>query len=377
MDGYTSGYNYKELLTKLGDSAHRYPVLVQEARKKPYTDKQMIHKFYAFPSWSSYRRYEQSLPASERNYFETIRGEQPQKPKFDLDLDKNKHKFITFQPEQLLDALVYAIIHVLAQLGVQLRLDRDLLLFESHCPEKGKWSYHLIIDNWLHRNHYEAQAFYERVIAEVPAEYRVEPYIDPKVYSAFQQFRLLGNCKHGTGRYKKFAKNWRYNGNGIVNLLDDSDQIFMHSLVTNTDHCHHLPPMEKQNRTTHEVPMGELPAELGPIIDLVPPTYQYQKTVKCFLIFVRKELGREAYCDICERSHTNDNAFVLITNGEILFFCRRNEYNRPKVLGYVEKKKKPSLRCHLIELDQERRTKVLSRKQRLHDSVDRLLTTKR
>lgn len=370
-----TGANYEQLQQRLGEQATLYPVLVQEARFKKNTE-DLVRRFLAFRSWSEYYEYEQSLREDLRNYFETIKGDQPQKPKFDLDMDKNKHEYFLFQPEQLLDNLVYAILHVLSKYGVQLRIDRDLLLFTSHAPEKGKWSYHLIIDNWMFKNNVEAKHFYKLIHAELSPEFKVENYVDPAVYSTFQQFRLLGNCKPGTRRFKQFSREWLYGGNLIRNPLEDTYQQFTHSLVSYTSYCRYLPQMVSATIGTQLDPVV-LPEgiELETIVSLVSSEhYKFDRIRNGCLLFTRVRKGVELECEVCGRTHGGDNPYVRIIDGQILFFCRRNEHNRPKLLGRMQApKKKNELRRRLKELDKDDETiRVLTNKQRLLDALSSL-----
>jgi len=371
-------HHYDELLKKLGNECHLYPVIVQEARPDRHTPTKLIRKFYAFRTWSEYWLHQQSLPPEKRNYFESIKGAAPQKPHFDLDLDRKKHKYFLFNPEQLFDALVYAIMHVLAQHSITLRLDRDLLVFTSHDQTIGKWSYHLIVDNWIHRNHEEAKQFYELVMAELPAEYKVEPYVDHMVYSSFQQFRLVGNCKPGSKRVKRFERTWHYHGNEITNPLQDDYQIFNHSLVGSTSYCRYLPEMK---RAVERREGGEqLPDDLSSIIALVPEQhFTFMKQVNNMLLFKRNQPGVELMCEICGYSHGGDNPFVMINEGQILFFCRRNRNNRPKLLGGIKKKEEESdkrnrLRRGLLKMDEEDKFcgAVPTKAQKLQDSLKRI-----
>lgn len=347
---------YDQLLERCGD---RIKATVQEARLKGNI---VVRQYGGFGSWFDFYRYQNEISPEKRNYFESVLGELPQKPHFDIDLDRKKHRF-TFRPEELIDALVYSIVQTMGLLGVALRLDQDILLFSSHGPDK--FSFHLIIDNWYHRNNLEAKEFHRRVLTSVPAQFLQESYIDPAVYSSFQQFRIIGNRKAGTTRTKQFLKEWSYNKNLIVNSLDDHKQIFLHSLIGYTPYCSPLPLLESNAPIDN---YQELPDDYAKFIDQIPNEQYSYKKVKGNMVIL--ERIRSGYCQICEREHEHENAYIVANKGEVLFYCRRNK--KAHRLGYLQPKASENVRSKMALLAEIDLPPLISKKEIKESCLDRI-----
>src|SRR5579863_4187218 len=65
-----------------------------------------------------------------------------------------------------------------------------------------KYSFHIVIDKLMHENKDEACAFYRLVYNELPQDIQNLGFLDPQVYSSFQNLRLLYCQKQNSGRIK-------------------------------------------------------------------------------------------------------------------------------------------------------------------------------
>ena len=140
---------------------------------KPFiTKKGKQGRIYAFfDSYLEYYEYAQKFNLEDRAFFEIIFGELPQKPHFDIDIDVSE--FNELYPtdnidnvaELLRESVVVSCVDVLTENNVTVDIQRDILLYSSHGPDKR--SFHIIINNKCHDGHKEAKAFYEAVMNKV------------------------------------------------------------------------------------------------------------------------------------------------------------------------------------------------------------------
>ena len=207
------------------------------------TDQQGKRSFAVFNSYLEFGKYQLNFAPEKRCFYETILGEFPQKPHFDVDINIEKNPGVN--SEEVKDKLIDAIIAVLDEYGITINIASDVIVFTSHGPNKK--SYHVIIDHYHHMNNLEARAFYEDVIAKMPAE--IVEFIDRAVYSSKQQFRVVGSQKLNSARPKSLNEKWTYHGNAVVYQYveepeDDGHKMILQleaSLVTQVSSCTALP----------------------------------------------------------------------------------------------------------------------------------------
>lgn len=207
-----------------GDSAHGLFIQRHTEGGRAFAFFPTIEQFHAM-CWAP------DTKPSGRNYFESVPGQWIQKPHFDVDVKVTNSTSVDQLPEPeparegtdgipqprvltkgngsdtslaishrashlILDDLIGAIIgYVTGVLGGSDAFDvqRDIRVYTSHGT--GKASYHVILPNHYHCNHHEARRFHALVVSRMDPRYA--KYVDPKVYSSFQQFRALGSTKHG------------------------------------------------------------------------------------------------------------------------------------------------------------------------------------
>ena len=175
----------------------------------------MIKSFSFVSRLHHLKVYQDSLPPSRRCLYEVIRGRYAQKMKFDLDIPLSEEITVPMA-EEVKDYLIDSLVKLLPKI----KLDRDVIVMTSHSEQKR--SYHIVTSS-LHCNDNEhAQQIYNACVALMPEWSRV--YVDPKVYSSMQQFRLLGSTKLGKNRPKIFNEQWNYR-----------DKVIRHKGSTNGD----------------------------------------------------------------------------------------------------------------------------------------------
>lgn len=201
-----------------------------------YTEEELITGFLAclvynnnklfalFKDNEQFLYYYNSIPVNKRCFFEIIPGNKKQKPHFDIDISDIED--LEYIGNTLISELISSINKSLPDLNIK----EDIALYSSHSSTKR--SYHLIVDNYYHNNNVEAKAFYldvEKRIAKSLTE-----FLDHMVYSTFQQFRMLGSQKEGSGRIKKQDLTFQN--------YEFTHKSFKDSLITNTDNCKYIQP---------------------------------------------------------------------------------------------------------------------------------------
>ena len=226
-----------------------------KSRSNKYKDIE-VKKFTFFDSYVSFVKYQAYTKVNRRCCFECIIGNSPQKPHFDVDIDLEKHpNFSSSDFEELKDELIYSIDQIMTEHGIELDIYRDICIYTSH--GKKKYSCHLVIDNYYHSDNKEARNFYNLVVSNMSEYYG--QFMDGAVYSSFQQFRIIGNCKYGSGRTKVFHPTWVLGGEAIEYQYPNMDSIYQDdndkfdiktflmvrsSLVSWIENCKPLPKFE-------------------------------------------------------------------------------------------------------------------------------------
>lgn len=204
------------------------------------------HLFAVFEDFIEFYNFMLDVPNNYKNFYEIILGNFNQKPHFDIDIKFNDDTFSSAVLNDLLHSILLEI--------PTLNLSKDLLIYSSHGANKR--SYHVVIDNYCHSNNKDAEGFYHKVIQNIDEKYKV--YIDSKVYSPTQQFRIVGSEKCNSNRPKVFEESFIYDDNlythqySIETTEDENFNnliLLKESLVSNTNHCQLLPSYELPKKT--------------------------------------------------------------------------------------------------------------------------------
>jgi len=281
-----------------------------------------------------------------RTFFETIIG--PQKPHFDIDIDLDKLTDSDGDKidygNKVKDQLIGAIIATLQQNNIELQLDKDLLLFSSHGP--NKLSYHVVINNYCHSSHKQAEKFFWEVVKTGNLEQYVEPgIIDKSVYKSIQQFRIEGNQKYASNRPKKLNLTWKYNNEDIEfkfkeEFYNDKHEYLNHleaGLVGYVHGCKFLPTfgtadeIDSNNTEYDEIELdkNDIKLALQRLKDFelhvngnkhCPFSY---RGIEGGMIMLQRH--RPSYCQLCRRVHDNEHPFIFIMGKckSVYFHCRR------------------------------------------------------
>lgn len=284
------------------------------------------HQFAAFPTALSFFSYNNVIDPPHRNFFESVQGDLPQKPRFDLDI-KTKDLGDLTTDRMIVNELLAAIIDYMAIHDITIRIDRDIRIYSSHGPDKK--SYHIVLISWYHRNHIEARSFYNIIINNIPEYHRI--FIDHGVYSKFQQFRLLGSTKHGADRHKTLVREWKYSGEIITWAKKSPDTEYLESLLTHVDVETSSPFPISVNENA-----GGSGDDANRVLDddslrnaltLIPNYYKYDRSNGRYHRLERIKAGE---CIVCKRAHggdgngKGDNGYLDVKNDAIYLHCFRN-----------------------------------------------------
>ncbi len=308
--------------------------------------------FTLFQDQFQFLKYEEKIAQTKRCFFETVFGQSPQKPHFDIDINliRETSPRINQEVEEMMDQLISAIISVMEGVGINLNPSSEILIFASH--GKKKKSFHIVIDHYYHTDHKEAKAFYQLVISKVSYQYR--RWIDRMVYSSLQQFRLEGSQKIGSGRIKTLQEEWKWNHSTVrykfpetpINPFHRRGMIFSASLLSYSGAGQILPPFinstnsltgtnyDSLSLSDREGIMAlEMVAKLAGV-NISNPSFPYQFMKMEGGLVVLKRI-HPSTCRICDRVHENENPYLIITGKDknVYFDCRRNEENRRLFIG--------------------------------------------
>lgn len=381
---FESGGNNKQGRKSVGlcdfhDSADRRGKLIVQ-----YTPPMINLRLFAmFGSFLDYARYANSISEENRCFYETVPGEAPQKPHFDVDM-KSEDLFNAGIGDHLIviTSLVNAINIVFAHYEIPFNLDTDLCIYSSNGPTK--YSYHVIINHKYHQDNREARAFYNLVIKEMPPE--LSQFVDHAVYSSFQQFRMLGSQKLGSGRKKIFHEQLilppvssGFIEQSPINLSDqydeeddrfeedDDDEIIINhiydgnsddeyimnniklgeSLITNISSCYPLPtfiPIQLKETKDYEDVNDITKEQATRVLQYLATNGNITISDRRFPYKIREIRGncidlirtRPSRCPQCNRTHENENPYMIVTRtNQLYMYCRRKRDAHGKDVGYL------------------------------------------
>lgn len=277
---------------------------------------QKTRYFSIFKDYIDVYSLREQLDVPQRCFFEIIYGHVSQKPYFDVDMGDIDIETATAIVNNLIDAI-----------EKELTIDRskDILVYSSNSEEKK--SYHVVVNNYCVADNLQNRQFYTNVMRHVPEDNH--KYIDSSMYSVKQQLRMLGSQKPGSGRVKVFEESWfdidHVYEEGINDRTKELEQL-AESLVTYTDRCRCIPNLipipekPKYTGTSEEDPLTE--EDVLKALALLSDEWKFEKIVDVFIILKRT---RPSYCNICERVHESENAFLTIRNRNVYFYCRRSD----------------------------------------------------
>lgn len=322
-----------------------------------------------FDNYVDFYNYSLQLPPEHRRFYEVALGERSQKPHFDLDItlpSKNApiqehissdQSIPDINPETLVSDLIDCAYQLLYPYNVRLSLESDVLIYTSHGQtEKNgklfeKQSYHIIFNNYCHGSNVEAKAFYDKVMLKLKVIYPNLPpeWVDPKVYSPTQNFRMIGSTKQNCYRPKIFCPRWKFRGQDVIYQykekgIDEHHQALIEvsdSLLGHCAGCQMLPnfaPKIERGLYVGGSKLDDIPEAVAKAaLQLLAAAIGKGVRDRDFPFELLSVAGPVAslkrllptMCSMCERVHEAENPYLLVLpSRKVYFYCRRNDEKR-------------------------------------------------
>ena len=278
-------------------------------------------------------------PTAQRCFHEVVLESQGQKSRFDIDASPDQISADDIW--QLVTLLVQSLIDVFASWKTVLSLEQHVLLYSSSGIDK--YSYHVVVDGFYHRNSYEAKDLYSRVVCQLLTVYklpeRLVTCIDPAVYSWLQNFRIPGAVKEGTSHVKSFLDHWNFCGQMVNHLyrelpINERHQgilLLMEGLLTSVSGCHPLPVVERPAPPPREKLVASFDVDqLLAFLDESMRTatnggleaFSIRDVADEMITFNRTS---PSLCPTCMIVHEAENPYLTITPNRLYWHCRRSK----------------------------------------------------
>lgn len=250
--------------------------------------------------------------------YEVIRGCRQHKMYFDIDGPGEMYEE-SIEVVKTLKAIIDSLIPG-AEIGV----------FTSSSSEKS--SFHVIIDEYHVDNNAESLAFYRAVMdkftessAAIPPNIKVD-----RLYSSNQQLRVLGWSKPGKGRFKVLSP--ELSSERFLQM--QSTELLQASLVSVVGSSSSRKISLETSVKKAQVSPSSTASLFLSLADLSSLKVALKKMKLPFKIvgpadgapsIINLKRKSPAYCELCERLHEHENAFVTVgRDGVLRFFCRRD-----------------------------------------------------
>lgn len=313
------------------------------------TKKGKLFRYFAlFDSYLDFYMYMLKFPIEDRNFYEVILGDLPQKPHFDIDIEKKDidDESIEYIGNILYQAVIKYSIEVLEELSVTTNIETDILIYSSHGADKR--SYHIIINNKCHDGNEEAKAFYDAVVNKITDTTNAKyiKFIDRSVYSKKQQFRVMGCQKYGTQRPKRFLEKFKYNNVEYVHKYieefrnDDMKKlaILYESLISFVSGCSYIQSLIKPkiyhnystNNFLDDITIDRCMKMLKEKMNYCPFSISSVDEEKR-TIYLKREAP--SYCPICQKRkpHESRDPLIYIFKGGVYWNCLRHNKGIPNL----------------------------------------------
>jgi len=303
----------------------------------------------------------------KRCFYEIITSDR--KPYFDFDLEvEDIPSHITDCKEfahQCLSDVLSSIIQVFRDVGVTLKLDKDILLYAARRPDEvnDKYSYHIVINNYYQRTVEDSLKLFNSVNSLVSDEHKKrngKTILDGAVYSKNRMFRLLHCTKYDSDRVKDILSSYTMVDGRVIShpiFEEGTVDYFTASMISRTYGCTLLPEFVDitqaltidSNGRSINVPSTRNSASRN-YVDREPLSKEYRKIAVDIMkqkIFsyngvqtslksdgsfhdgygIKLTHNNHGYdCIICNRKHSNENPYLAVSNhGNVYFHCRRAE----------------------------------------------------
>lgn len=309
--------------------------------------------FKKFIKYDIYEDYSTDLiNCRTRNNYETIMPYVPTKIYFDIDIgnDKPPEYFTLEYANKVKDDIISQLLIELP--GID--LNNDVMIMTAHKPGR-KYSIHIVI-NKFYLDYRQFGYIYDLLKEKLDREYFVHKIIDCSLVrrksNSLKQFRGLFNSKFGDKRDLVFEPEWSYKGQKISYNFKDLDpnldlqskllEVYYDLMLDcsvirsskNLIECPIVVPegwtisnifsVQGLNRVTNPNISYEkyniTQSDMEYLMNLFEDRFSFEIQSSSENSLVLKRI-RPSHCKICNKEHTSNGQYIVISNGNIYLRC--------------------------------------------------------
>lgn len=269
---------------------------------------------------------------SDRVYYERIHAEKRQKPFFDIDGEKTSGQ--KFNENKFLKPYLDSIDHALSRKGIH---DGYRLIVCSSSNEK-KISYHIVVEGVYVPNMVTNKKFYSNVAYIFSRRYPDDDcLLDSSVYTKNRLFRLWRCRKYRSGkdRTKRLIK-YMWNGDMYDYTTGKPEDKILLTMVSHVSKDVNKKISYPDDNVTKALETIDTELTQYNVNDLYSLYCDFAKANGMPVMKLRdtnnistaKYIGlnrdsKRGKCIICNRTHDNDNAYLIVSRGQLLYKCFR------------------------------------------------------
>lgn len=194
-----------------------------------------------------------------------------------------------------------------------------------------KISYHIIVKGIYFENHLATKKIADEVIFSLSDVNILKNLYDASVYTSKRNLRLVGSRKLNSTRIKKFLKPiyinelFRENFNKLEKDCINGLLNFRFSLASDIFLCLpikiDIPKIQEKEFDKVDFTEDELENINVFLEQTYPEVFKKERGDKNFFKLIRTKAHM---CNVCGRTHDNDNAFIFKQNSGVFFGCHRD-----------------------------------------------------
>ena len=305
-------------------------VLAKDRKKR---DGKVGKQFWFFESPRAAWDYIQSCKPQDRVFYETIDGRR--KMYYDIDCYIPDNKFLSPEDnsenykkskeriDELIQELITKTIKTMELHYIKAPSRSNVIVCESH--RRSKLSYHIIFGG-ISMEPDDCKEIFDIVMKDFP-----QLEVDRAVYNNLQEFRCLG-CRKLEWEDPHLQKR-------IVGKEEMTYEDFRSTLLkpepsaikirrNNDAEKTEKKGKKYEKEEIHEDMLGSNLEEA--LSHEIMDQFKMEERKDNLIPLKRKKAG---YCPLCEKEHTNDNAYLIETKGGIIFQCHRYKSHYSKMEG--------------------------------------------
>jgi hypothetical protein len=301
-------------------------------------------EYSAFKTYPDLYEYMKGSHWTNRIFHEFIPEDSKQKPRFDIDVDREKYEetvkefpflnvldFVAFG-DYIKDITITSACIAMLTLGVTPDITKDFMVFQSH--SENKRSYHIIMNRYYHCGWSQAMSFYDICASSSGTGENKAlflKFVDRAVLERNKTLRMNWCIKekNGNRRVKMYSPTFNYKMQEYTHVISKKGNvsghiILAHSLVTFTSESEPFPVIKLKmpiyERSDDEIEDNVF-EECKNIISLWDKNKSFE-VIDCNNGIINMSRLKVTYCQICNRCHSR-NPFCYINDAKLYWHCGR------------------------------------------------------